>query len=964
MLDCRSLTNVQQSRDLTNVNSKYMNSTGSTAPRTEMKSIRARLETLGLTQYAEAFESSDVDFDVLPSLNEIDLEKLGVSLGHRKRMLKALAEIQTDASDVAPITGPIPATNVPLAKSPLAIEATTAEGERRQVTVLFSDMVGSTALSNRLDPEEYRRIMSRYHETAIAAIQRFDGYVQQIQGDGIVAYFGYPIAHEQEADRAIRAGLAIVAGLSGLDVGIGEPLRVRIGVASGLVVVSHILAPEKTAVGETPNLAQRMQTVANPGEVMVSERTKALAGGGFEYEDRGVHQLKGIAEPARVWHVIAESQAASRFEAATAGRVVPLVGRDQEIGLLMERWELARAGEGQVVLLNGEPGIGKSRMLRAFRERLGNQIVVTLQYQCSPYYNNTALYPIIDQFERVLQFQRDDTPDTKLDKLEARLIGELGRSKTDCNLIARALSIPCEERYGPLNMTPQRQKDDTLKVLTDVIADIARRHPTVVLFEDAHWADPTSIEILDLLIDKTQSLPLLVFITHRPEFQPAWASRAHVAPLALMRLSRAQSASLILRVANDKPLPQDLVGQIVEKTDGVPLFLEELTKAVLESDILIDKGDRYDYSGKVGHMAIPATLRDSLMARLDRLFPVKELAQIGAVIGREFGYELLAQVSPIKEPHLTECLEKLVASELIFRRGTPPEATYVFKHALVQDAAYDSLLRTKRQELHAQIAGAIVQYFPQWAETEPELLAYHYTAAGMSETAIPYWRRAGELALHRMALTEAIAHLEKGLNLCEPLAASTQRDAIALGIRSILGTAWMALKGWPAPEVRTSFHPAIALAKSLGRNDALLPILWGLWTNVMTQGRIAESPEWVEQMLDAANNSGDSDLLIVGHMAAMSTSFWLGDLLKARERGDQVLALYSQEQHGHLAGILNHDPKTHVGVYASHWTWILGYPDQAVKVSDAMYQHARRRAPPVRSRLGAHFRRWRVRPPL
>ncbi len=421
-----------------------------------MKDIGAWLEGLGLAQYAAAFEANDIGRDVLSELTEADLQQIGVSLGHRKLMLRALREAGAGAAtqqDTASQGTP-------------AVEATTAEGERRQVTVLFSDMVGSTELSTRLDPEEYRRVMLRYQESVIAAVQRFDGYVQQIQGDGVVAYFGYPIAHEQEAERAIRAGLAIVEALAGLEAGIGQRLRARIGVASGLVVVSHILAPEKTAVGETPNLAQRMQTVADPGEVMVSERTKALAGAAFEYEDRGVHSLKGIAEPTQVWRVRAPSQAASRFEAATRGGLTPMVGRDQELGLVVERWQRARSGEGQVVLLNGEPGIGKSRLLRAAREALGGGAALTgLQYQCSPYYNNTALYPVIDHFERVLQFNREDSAQAKLDKLEARLVGELNRSSTDCNLIARTLSIPCEERYGPLNMTPQRQKDDTLKVL-------------------------------------------------------------------------------------------------------------------------------------------------------------------------------------------------------------------------------------------------------------------------------------------------------------------------------------------------------------------------------------------------------------------------------------------------------------------------------------------------------------------
>lgn len=683
--------------------------------------IQSWLEQLGLSQYAETFQANDVSISVLPSLTESDLTGLGVSLGHRKLILQAAQQIES---------------------SPLSVETLTAEGERRQVTVLYCDLVGSTALSNTLDPEVYRALLSRYHESAIASIQRFDGYVQQIQGDGVVAYFGYPIAHEQDAERAIRAGLSIIDTLAKLD--FVPALQVRIGVASGLVVASHVLSPNKTAVGETPNLAQRLQTVAHPNEITVSARTRALAGGSFEFEDHGVHELKGIAAPTQVWRVVSTSQLQTRFETATRAGITPLVGRDQELSLLVDCWATSRKGEGQVVLINGEPGIGKSRMLRAFRDRFGGEIQAALSFQCSPYYNNTALYPIIDHLERTMGFERDDSAETKLDKLESRLVAELKCPKQDCNFIARALSIPCDERYGQLNMTPQRQKDETLRALVDTVATIAQQHATVMLMEDVHWIDPTTIEILDQLIKRSRTLPLLLLITHRPEFESHW-TQSHVASVPLTRLSRAQSATVILRVTNNKPLPTDLVTQIVDKTDGVPLFLEELTKAVLESDIVKDSGDHYEYSGKVDQMAIPATLRDSLMARLDRLFPVKELAQIGAVIGREFSHELLQAVSPIKEPKLTEGMDRLVASELIFRKGIAPNATYQFKHALVQDTAYESLLTSKRKELHEQIAKTIQQHFPNQAELEPELVAQHFTKADRIQEAIPLWLKAGKL---------------------------------------------------------------------------------------------------------------------------------------------------------------------------------------------------------------------------
>ena len=897
-----------------------------------MHGIRQWLEGIGLQQYAETFERNDVDLDVLCDLSEEDLHRLGVSLGHRKRMLRALRSSADDflASPAATSPGATP------------IESTTAEGERRQVTVLFCDLVGSTGLSNALDPEIYRGLLSHYHQSAIRAIQRFEGYVAQIQGDGIVAYFGYPLAHEGEADRAIRAALEVIEALDAGNSALSEPLHVRIGIASGLVVVSHILAPDKSAVGETPNLAHRLQALAQPGEVWVSERTRALAGGGFDYEDRGPHALKGIAGQTRAYRVRGLSGAASRFEAATRGQLTPMVGREQEIGLLLDRWNLSRGGEGQIVLLQGEPGIGKSRMLRAFRERLGASIAVALQYQCSPYYTNSALYPIVDHLERALGFTREDSAEHKLDKLEAYLIGGFKRSRTDCNLLGRALSIPCETRYGALEMSPQRQKEDTIGLLVDIVAELAQRQAAVMLFEDAHWADPTSIEVLSALIDRVEKLPLLVLLTYRPEFQPPWLSRAHVTPIALTRLSRAQGASIVLRVAQDKPLPGELVTQIVDKTDGVPLFLEELTKAVLESDMLVDLEDRYDYSGKVEKLAIPNTLRDSLMARLDRLIPVKEIAQIGAVLGREFSYELVAAVSPMSEGQLNEALDKLMASELVFRRGSPPAAVYTFKHALVQDAAYDSLLKSKRQALHAQIAQAIEQRFPDKVNTEPELLAHHYTEAGIYERAVPLWVQSGQLALSRTALAEAVAHLARALRINEQLPPSGERELQELNIRMLLGTAYLSFRGHASPEVLNTLEPARRLAASLGQNAKMIPILFYLWMHHTARLELQQGLRIVAQLDELARLTGDSYAFIVARNVENMNYGWMGDFARAGAAARRGVAAYEPERHAPLVRIYNHDQKCGILSWAVHFLWIQGYPDQAQAAAEEQVDLARR----------------------
>ena len=902
-----------------------------------MNSLSGWLETLGLERYAPVLVDNGVDIESISLLSESDLEKLGLLLGHRKKLLKAIAEL--NGSQAPPLT--------PTSKEgPTPQEPVSTEGERRQLTVMFCDMVGFTELASRLDPEILRDVIRRYEDTCAAAVTRYDGYVFQRLGDGIVAYFGYPLAHEGEAERAIRAAFEIVEALSRLSLPDVGRLQVRIGIATGLVVVSRTASTDKSAVGETMNLAARLQAIAHHDSVVISERTRQLAGGGFEYEDLGRQALKGISEPAHAWRVLGVSSAASRFDAATRDGLTPLVGREQEIGLLLERWHLAQEGEGQVVLLSGEPGIGKSRILSALRERLGDRIANTLRFQCSPYYVNSAFYPMIDNFERALKFVRDEPAASKLDKLEAMVVGQCGRPLEDVKLLAPLLSIPAEDRYGPLAMTPQRQKEETIRALVDVVEAIAQRQPVLMLFEDAHWADPTTVEALDLLIDRVSNFPLQVIITHRPEFQSTWTSHGHVTALALSRLSRAQSTAVVTRLAGGKVLPEDLLEQILVKTDGVPLFVEELTKAVLESGMLREAGDRYEYSGAPSSVTIPATLRDSLMARLDRVMPVKEIAQIGSALGREFSYELIAAVAPMSKPELDDGLERLVASGLVFRRGAAPEAVYTFKHALVQDAAYDSLLKSKRQELHGKIARVLEEHRAGIRDSEPELLAHHFTAAGLIEAAIPLWRQAGELALRRFALNEAIAHLNKGLEIVGTLPASAERDLQELKLRTVLGPALLALHGWAASELADTSLRAFSLAKSLNHRQSYLATLHGLYVSSATQGRVSESIQWVDEMLSAAAAFSDGDLEIDGHRIAMAAAFWSGRFMDARRYGDRVRELYDSELHWHLANVLNSDPLTAQGIFGSQYLWILGYPDQAARLSHAKDEHARHRNHP------------------
>ena len=890
------------------------------------------LQQLGLEQYAAVLTENGVDLEAMRLLTENDLQNLGVLLGHRRKLLRAIAEKDgLDTAETAVIAGS------------LQQEPVRADSERRQLTVLFCDMVGFTELASRVDPEVLQRIIRSYEDACAVCISRYEGYLFQRLGDGVVAFFGYPLAHEGEAERAIRAALEIIEALSRLDVLDAGRLAVRIGIATGLVVVS---SSEKSAAGETMNLASRLQGIAQPGSIVVSARVHRLAGGSFDYEDLGEQPLKGIAKTTHAYRIVGVSEAASRFEAATQEGLTPLVGREQEIGLLLERWALTQDGEGQVVLLSGEPGIGKSRILGALRERLESRGAQTLRFQCSPYYLNSAFWPSIDNFERTLKFERDESPESKLDKLEALIVTHYGRPQSDVRFVASILSILCEERYGALQITPQKHKNETLRTLVDLTEAAARKQPTVMLFEDAHWADPTSLEALDLLIDRVRTIPLLIVLTHRPEFQPRWSSHGHVTALNLSKLTRAQSGEIVLRLASGRTLPADLLERILAKTDGVPLYLEELTKAILESGDLKDAGDHYEYAGAARSVTIPATLRDLLMARLDRFMPVKEIAQIGAAIGREFSYELIAAIAPHTEADLDAALNQLIESGLAYRRGNPPEAHYTFKHALVQDAAYDSLLKSSRQALHAKIARVLEEDFPKTTDTEPELLAHHLTAAGKAAAAIGYWQRAGTLAIKRLALKEAISHLNRGMELIGALPPSAERDGKELDLRTPLGTSSLALKGWQAPEVWTSLHPALGLAKSLGRREALVPIYWGLWVYVLTQGRIVESLEWVNEMLASAELSGDLDLLMTGHRAACVTHFYRGDFSECCTHGDKVQALYSEDKHRHIADIVNTDPKTAVGNFVSAATWMLGYPDRAVQVSDAKDAHARKRGHP------------------
>ncbi len=897
------------------------------------------LRSLGLERYEPAFRENEIDDAVLPNLTAEDLKDLGVVIvGHRRKLLDAIAALRADANAKA-----APSDTLPLIGTP-----TKDTAERRQITVMFSDLVGSTALSARMDPEDLREVISAYHKCAAETVRSFGGFVSQYLGDGVLVYFGYPQANEDDAERAVRAGLELVAAVR--DLKAHATLQARVGIATGMVVVGDLMdagnAKERGIIGETPNLAARLQGLAAPNSVVVAETTRRLLGNLFELEDLGPKELKGISGPVRAFAALRSSSAESRFEAFHGSGLTELIGREEELELLLRRWSKAKTGEGQVVLLSGEAGIGKSRLTAALLERVATEPHTRLRYFCSPQHTDSALYPIISQMERAAGLAHDDTAQAKLDKLDALLVKSF-TPRQDAALFAGMLSLPNDGRYPTLEQAPQQRRQKTLEALTAQMEALSRSNPVLMIFEDVHWIDPTSLEALGRAVDRIRSLGVLLIVTYRPEFEPPWIERAHVAALTINRLGERDIAAMIDRVTGNNQLPASIRQDIIERTDGIPLFVEEMTKAVLEAE---GGGEARRTAAAVPFpaSAVPATLHASLMARLDRLGPAKEIAQIGSAIGREFSHALLAAVARKPEAELDPALDRLILSGLLFRQGQPPDATYLFKHALVQEAAYGTLLREPRRALHARIAETLESQFTDIAEAQPELLARHCTEAGLIEKAAGLWGKAGERSLTRSALVEADELLTRALEQIAtlPPTPATRREQIKL--QAGLITPLMHVKGFAAPETKAAVERArllIEQAEALGEppDDPLLlfSVLFGFWIASYMTINCEAMRELAAQFMALADKHGAAVPIMIGHRLMGISLQCNGEIVQGRAQFDRALALYDAVEHRPLARRFGQDALVATMSVRAWSSWMLGYPDVALAETKQAVKNAR-----------------------
>jgi class 3 adenylate cyclase/predicted ATPase len=902
------------------------------------------------------FDLEDDAFEDL-KLELVEVEGVAIEQEHGILVWAGAERVDPDAIPF----GPPPAASLEAPRGDAAIieiaeqrsgEPVASDAERRQLTVMFCDLAGSTALSTRLDPEDLQGVIRAYQDAATEAIRSYQGFIAKYMGDGIVAYFGYPQAHGNDAESAVRAALDIVDAMAGLNAEIGEAqdveLSVRVGIATGIVVVGDVVgegeAQERAVVGETPNLAARLQGLAEPNEIVIGSVTKDLAGDVFIYEDRGAYELKGITGLVKAWRASGLNEVIERESGDdVAGGRLPLLGRDEEVGLLRRAWQQTKdEGRGQAVLIAGEPGIGKTVLVDELRAQVREEGGPRIAFRCSPYHTGSALYPVIEHLKRFLNWRPEDTPATRLEKLETMLSGYTMPLAEVVPLFAALLSLELpEERYLPLSLSPQQLRQHTQDALIAWTFEEAERRPMLEIWEDLQWADPTTLEVLGLLLEQAPTAALLLVLTFRPEFAPPWPSRSHMTPLTLNRLERPQTEMLATRLAGGKMLPQEVMEHIVGKTDGVPLYVEELTKTILGSGVLSEAGDHYALTGPLSAVAIPATLQESLMARLDRLPKVREVAQLGAVLGREFTYEMLRALAEVEEPTLREGLGQLVDAELLYQRGRPPRARYFFKHALVQDAAYQSLLRRTRQLYHERVAKLLATRSAESVDTEPELLAYHYAGAGLAKEAIEYWLKAAKRAAKRSAYAEALAHLNEGIELLDRLPPGDERIRQALQLQIHRATALLSAKGMSAPETGKAFNLARELCGQLGEDvQEIFPTLWGIFTFHNVRSEYDLSYEVAQAAMRRAERQGDPWLQVLARRMIAPPLVLRGELKAARAHLEEMRALYDPVRDRDSASRFGVDFKAGGVAFLGQATFVLGFADQALAFAQEALGHA------------------------
>ena len=893
-----------------------------------MSDIQNWLAELGLQKYAEAFVDAEIEYSDLSELTDDDLKEIGLPVGPRRRASSAITAMKgnanstpTDAPDAAPAAPGVPTNRAP-ASAPVT------DAERRHLTVMFVDLVGSTEMATRMDAEDMRDVITSYQNTVAGVVSRYEGFVAKFMGDGVLCYFGWPRANEDDAERAVRAGLSIIEAVRKTKAPNGAPFATRIGIATGVVIVGDMIGSgatqEAAVVGETPNLAARLQGVAQPNQLVLPQETRRLLGNTYKLTSIGAQDLKGVGAPVEAFVVDGETALESRFAARQSGAMTPIVGREREIELMTERWALARSGQGQLVIVSGEAGIGKSRITRAVIDQITiEEDNIRMTYQCSPYHADSAFYPVIQQMSFAAGFASSDDAETRLDKLETLL----GDDQDTLRLVAPLLGLDGEARYGALDLTPAQQRAQTMKVLASLLVQQAAEKPLLLVYEDLHWVDPTSQELLDILLDQIADQPVMILATARPTYEYGFGGHPIVTKFALNRLGKDQISAIVAKLTDGKALPDEIMTIVAQRTDGVPLFVEELTKTILESGALKEDGERYVLNGPLSAIAIPTTLHDSLMARLDRLNPIKEVAQTAACIGREFSHGLLSQISPLPDAELSEAMDGLIAAELIYRRGLPPEATYLFKHALVRDAAYESLLKENRRAVHNRILSALETD----ADIAPEVLATHAEAANLTDRAIDLWAVAGKAAIALPAFDEAISHLGRAIELITPQLENSDVPPFerALGLQVPLSMTLLARKGFTADETLESFEKALVLADKVGETPMRYSILYGLWIGKGARGQHREALRSAEALVEETANAPNTPPMVVANRVAGASHFLMGNFAEAQRYLGVALANYDSIAHAGLANQFGQDIGVTIHVFQAMNSLMLGQTERA-----------------------------------